>query len=309
MFYAYVQRCSIPQIPATGGAIGQLIKNLHPTTLKPQREIPDSGGAVADLVEKLHVNPAGVARTVLQDPGVPNTNQHIFISYCHSDKEIVYKINKSLKARGHQVWIDSESMRGNILEGMAQAVERSWLVLLCISKKYQESKNCRTGNLVNDIRRARTVEQESKNCRTGNLVNDIRRARTVEQESKNCRTGNMFNDIRRARTVEQEIKNCRTEAEYTFQQGKNYVIVNLQPKFKPNGWLGALLGTRLYYDFSGSQSFDEMMQVRLAREIDDVKMRALRRRYSCQDVCCWVLYKLLQTFRGYYSAVKLIGAG
>lgn len=40
---------------------------------------------------------------------------------------------------------------------------------------------------------------------------------------------------------------CRTEAEYAFQQRKRIIPVIFEKSFKPTGWLGALLGTRLYF--------------------------------------------------------------
>ena len=35
---------------------------------------------------------------------------------------------------------------GDILSAMAEAVENSKIVLICMSEKYKESQNCRSGN-------------------------------------------------------------------------------------------------------------------------------------------------------------------
>ena len=43
---------------------------------------------------------------------------------------------------------------------------------------------------------------------------------------------------------------CRTEAEYAFQQRKRIVPIIMEVGYKPSGWLGALMGTRLYFDMS-----------------------------------------------------------
>lgn len=43
---------------------------------------------------------------------------------------------------------------------------------------------------------------------------------------------------------------CRTEAEYAFQQRKRIVPIIMEAGYKPSGWLGALMGTRLYFDMS-----------------------------------------------------------
>ena len=47
-----------------------------------------------------------------------------------------------------------------------------------------------------------------------------------------------------------------TESEYTFRLGKDYVPLMVQKYYKPDGWLGALLGTKLYIDFSGKYAFE-----------------------------------------------------
>lgn len=51
--------------------------------------------------------------------------------------------------------------------------------------------------------------------------------------------------------------NCRTEAEYTFQLKKDYIPLMLQKKYRPDGWLGTILGAKLYFDFSGKYPFDK----------------------------------------------------
>nr|CAB3262761.1 uncharacterized protein LOC100182841 [Phallusia mammillata] len=43
---------------------------------------------------------------------------------------------------------------------------------------------------------------------------------------------------------------CRTESEYAYKLSKPIVPLLLEPKYKPNGWLGALLGMQLYVDIS-----------------------------------------------------------
>eukprot|EP01047_Picozoa_sp_COSAG01_P006516 COSAG01_NODE_237_length_20722_cov_360.895747_2_plen_170_part_00 len=46
--------------------------------------------------------------------------------------------------------------------------------------------------------------------------------------------------------------NCRMEAQYAFQQKKDMVPLMLEEGYSPNGWLGMLLGVRLWYGFFGS---------------------------------------------------------
>lgn len=50
-------------------------------------------------------------------------------------------------------------------------------------------------------------------------------------------------------------KNCRTEAEYAFTRDKMVVPVLLQNGYRPDGWLGILIGSKKFYDFSGKYDF------------------------------------------------------
>ncbi|PVD36234.1 hypothetical protein C0Q70_03212 [Pomacea canaliculata] len=51
-----------------------------------------------------------------------------------------------------------------------------------------------------------------------------------------------------------------TKAEYTFQQRKEYIPLMMQKKYRPDGWLGAILGAKLFFDFSGKYPFEKSMQ-------------------------------------------------
>ncbi|CAF1372491.1 unnamed protein product, partial [Didymodactylos carnosus] len=66
----------------------------------------------------------------------------IMISYSHKDKEICHRIHKALVADKFRVWIDLEEMHGAIIQAMAQAIEQSRYVLICISENYYLSPYC-----------------------------------------------------------------------------------------------------------------------------------------------------------------------
>jgi len=68
---------------------------------------------------------------------------HVMISYNWENQPIVVRLAKSLKEQGHQIWLDIEQMGGSTLGAMAEAVEQSSLVLMCMSRKYKDSPNCR----------------------------------------------------------------------------------------------------------------------------------------------------------------------
>ena len=56
-----------------------------------------------------------------------------------------HSVDPSLQAEGYAIWIDIEKMGGSTLEAMAHAVENAAVVLVCMSEKYKQSPNCRTG--------------------------------------------------------------------------------------------------------------------------------------------------------------------
>ncbi|KXZ56698.1 hypothetical protein GPECTOR_1g629 [Gonium pectorale] len=47
-----------------------------------------------------------------------------------------------------------------------------------------------------------------------------------------------------------ESQACRAEAEYAYQQRKRIVPVMMERGYRPTGWLGILIGTKLYFDCS-----------------------------------------------------------
>lgn len=46
-----------------------------------------------------------------------------------------------------------------------------------------------------------------------------------------------------------------TEAEYAFQKRKNVIPLLLQQSYQADGWLGLIIGAKLFHDFSGKYSF------------------------------------------------------
>ncbi|CAF0847844.1 unnamed protein product [Brachionus calyciflorus] len=106
------------------------------------------------------------------------------ISYNSKSRPICLNIKKELEKNGYKVWIDFESIYGSSLEAMANAIETSFCVLMCITENYKESNF------------------------------------------------------------------CRLEAEYCVQKNCPFVPLILQKGYRPNGWLGIILGTRIFIDFT-----------------------------------------------------------
>ena len=68
----------------------------------------------------------------------------MMISYAHKDKDICHQIHKSLINDNYRVWIDLERMHGIIMEAIANAIEQSRCVLICMSDNYSLSPYCQS---------------------------------------------------------------------------------------------------------------------------------------------------------------------
>ena len=53
---------------------------------------------------------------------------------------------------------------------------------------------------------------------------------------------------------------CFSECDYAFQLKKDFIPLMMEENYKPDGWLGILLGTRLWTDFTNQTLFDEKMK-------------------------------------------------
>ena len=70
-----------------------------------------------------------------------------------------------------------------------------------------------------------------------------------------------------------ESANCRLEAQYAYQQQKEMIPLMMEEGYRANGWLGMLLGVRMWYAFCGSvllseAAFEGKME-ELCRELGD----------------------------------------
>ena len=67
-----------------------------------------------------------------------------------------------------------------------------------------------------------------------------------------------------------ESPNCRLEAEYVMQTNKPFVPLILQKAYKPNGWLGLILGSKIYVDTT-KYEFEDVIR-RVVKEIENLKI-------------------------------------
>ena len=77
-------------------------------------------------------------------------SKHVMISYQWDVQKSMIQLKTQLQAQGYKVWMDIDEMGGSTLESMARAVENASVVLVCVSQKYKESPNCRSGNIAFD---------------------------------------------------------------------------------------------------------------------------------------------------------------
>lgn len=115
--------------------------------------------------------------------GTSDSEEHVMISYQWDTQLTMLRVKQELEVQGFTVWMDVEQMEGSILETMARAVEKSSVLLLAVSRKYQNSPN------------------------------------------------------------------CRSEAEYAYQRRKRMIPLMMEPSYSPDGWLGIILGSKLWMDF------------------------------------------------------------
>ena len=83
--------------------------------------------------------------------GANTVRKHVMISYAWgAKKELAVALAAELRSLGYEVWRDEEgsaivpSMSGDTDEPMAQAIEASHAVIVCVSPQYKESVNCRS---------------------------------------------------------------------------------------------------------------------------------------------------------------------
>ncbi|XP_072031674.1 uncharacterized protein [Amphiura filiformis] len=73
-----------------------------------------------------------------------HTGHHVMISYQWGSQHLALCIKEHLVAAGYEVWMDIDKMKGNLLHAMAEAIEQSAVVVVCMSQKYKESLSCRS---------------------------------------------------------------------------------------------------------------------------------------------------------------------
>lgn len=94
-----------------------------------------------DSAAPLNASPTAQAMPLVP---VEEKKGHIMLSYCWAAKEVVKKLHKALVDVGVKVWFDEEEMHGPTIDRMAEAVEGAQAIVLCFSKGYKNSNNCKS---------------------------------------------------------------------------------------------------------------------------------------------------------------------
>ncbi len=89
------------------------------------------------------LNHSAAAVPLLKTKQDDSNGRHVMISYNSGSREVCLRIKNELDNLGYRVWIDVECIHGSSLESMANAIENSWCVLMCMTESYKQSTNCR----------------------------------------------------------------------------------------------------------------------------------------------------------------------
>jgi hypothetical protein len=129
----------------------------------------------------------------------------------------------SLRHRGYEVWLDIDSMKGSTIDAMSDAVDHAAVMLYGVSKRcLLPSPHC--------------CAHSCAHCRAHSCANCTLLCARYKESA-----------------------NCRLEANYAHQRQVDMVPLMMQSSYHPTGWLGMLLGTRMYYSFFDSEDDDDAM--------------------------------------------------
>ncbi|CAF1426927.1 unnamed protein product [Adineta steineri] len=111
-----------------------LSNNSNSTTISLQR-------AAERLLWKLEKEEKCINKSIVSNN---KYKYDIMISYSHKDKDLCFQIHEQLIKDGYSVWIDKDCLRGSTMIGIANAIENSHNVLICMSNMYKQSVYCQS---------------------------------------------------------------------------------------------------------------------------------------------------------------------
>jgi phosphopantothenate-cysteine ligase len=96
--------------------------------------------AAAGLLWKLEKETEAVSKAITLN----SYKYDVMLSYSHGDKRLCHQIHEQLVKDGFRVWIDREYMHGSTMIAMADAIENSNAILICMSDNYKQSVYCQS---------------------------------------------------------------------------------------------------------------------------------------------------------------------
>ena len=102
--------------------------------------------AAEGLIWKLEKDATETAKPVanMMRDGAAIHKYDIMLSYSHSDKDLCYRLHDRLVKDQFRVWIDKDHMYGATMAAMAEAIENSQFVVICMSDSYKQSVYCQS---------------------------------------------------------------------------------------------------------------------------------------------------------------------
>ncbi|KAK7469454.1 hypothetical protein BaRGS_00036520 [Batillaria attramentaria] len=82
-------------------------------------------------------------KTEADESAAGGNSGHVMLSYQWNDQPIVKELCQKLRSCGFTVWMDIDNMEGSLAQSMADAVDGSFAVVMCMSEKYKLSPACR----------------------------------------------------------------------------------------------------------------------------------------------------------------------
>jgi hypothetical protein len=122
-----------------------IVKDLPPDRILDMHTMLSVSHLLASLDQPAppHVTPSA-------SPTAAAARRHAMLSYCWgAKKELVVALAAGLRAKGVDVWRDEEgsqcvpAMSGSTDDCMAAAIEHSHTIIVCVSRAYKASANCR----------------------------------------------------------------------------------------------------------------------------------------------------------------------
>jgi hypothetical protein len=149
-----------------------------------------------------------------------HVQKHVMMSYSWSSQPTVQRINEALLQRGYLTWLDVTDMTGSVVDVRLPDCLTSWLPLPLAA----------SGCLWLLFTHTHTGACSCTQAMSDAVDNSAVMLSCISLSYK-------------------ESANCRLEAQYGHQQEIPMLPLMMEENYKATGWLGLLLGTKIYFNF------------------------------------------------------------